>query len=116
MLLTGDAGQRLEPVGVVGGTQLHGPALHHAGHNVGHLDVQRSTLVQGVLQALVSSAGQALLHNVLIKDLAAVDLHNICCHKSYSLLDLTFFALGLPQCRNPKLDYILTKTALRVRR
>ena len=51
----------------------------------------KNTLVQGVLQALVGSAGQALLHNVLIKDLAAVDLHNICCHKSYSLLDLTFF-------------------------
>ena len=116
VLLAGDAGQGLEPVGVVGSTQLHSPALHHAGDNVCHLDVQRSTLVQGVLQALVSSAGQALLHNVFVKDLAAVDLHNICCHKSYSLLDLTFFALGLPQCRNLKLAYILTKTALRVRR
>ena len=94
VLLTGDAGQRLEPVGVVGGAQLHGPALHHAGHNVCHLDVQRSTLVQGVLQALVSRARQALLHHMLVKDLAAVDFHNICCHKSYSLLDLVSFPIS----------------------
>ena len=103
VLLAGDAGQGLEPVGVMGSTQLHSPALHHAGDNVCHLNVQRSTLVQGVLQALVSSAGQALLHNVLIKDLAAVDLHNICCHKSYSLLDLTFFfRLGSAAMQKPK--------------
>ena len=94
MLLTGDAGQRLEPVGVVGGTQLHGPALHHAGHNVCHLNVQRSTLVQGVLQALISCARQALLHHMFVKDLAAVDFHNIRCHKSYSLLDLIFLTLS----------------------
>ena len=92
MLLAGNAGQRLEPVGVVGGTQLHGPALHDAGHDVGHLDVQRSTLVQGVLEALIRSARQALLHHMLVKDLAAVDLHNICCHKSYSLLELKYFS------------------------
>ena len=94
VLLTGDAGQRLEPVGVVGGTQLHGPALHHAGHNVCHLNVQRSTLVQGVLQALISCARQALLHHMFVKDLAAVDFHNIRCHKSYSLLDLIFLTLS----------------------
>ena len=91
VLLAGDAGQRLEPVGVVGSAQLHGPALHHAGHNVGHLDVQRSTLVQGAFQALVSRARQALLHHMFVEDLAAVDFHNICCHKSYSLLDLVSF-------------------------
>ena len=94
VLLTGDAGQRLEPVGVVGGTQLHGPALHHAGHNVCHLNVQRSTLVQGVLQALIGCARQALLHHMFVKDLAAVDFHNIRCHKSYSLLDLIFLTLS----------------------
>ena len=94
VLLTGDAGQRLEPVGVVGGTQLHGPALHHAGHDVCHLNVQRSTLVQGVLQALIGCARQALLHHMFVKDLAAVDFHNIRCHKSYSLLDLIFLTLS----------------------
>ena len=66
--------------------------------------------MQGVLQALVSSAGQALLHNVLIKDLAAVDLHNICCHKSYSLLDLTFFfRLGSAAMQKPKACLHLNK-------
>ena len=111
VLLTGDAGQRLEPVGVVGGTQLHGPALHHAGHNVCHLNVQRSTLVQGVLEALISSARQALLHHMLVKDLAAVDLHNICCHKSYSLLDLMFPSSrpGAAGKRAPKHERLLNK-------
>ena len=111
VLLTGDAGQRLEPVGVVGGTQLHGPALHDAGHDVGHLDVQRSTLVQGVLEALISSARQALLHHMLVKDLAAVDLHNICCHKSYSLLDLMFPSSrpGAAGKRAPKHERLLNK-------
>ena len=90
VLLTGDAGQRLEPVGVVGGAQLHGPALHHTGHNVGHLNVQRGALVQSLFQTLIGGAGQAFFHNVFVKDLAAVDFHNICCHKSYSLLDLNF--------------------------
>ena len=75
----------------MGGTQLHGPALHHAGHDVRHLDIQRGTLVEGLFQALVSGTGQTLLHDVLVEDLAAVDFHNICCHKSYSLLDLVSF-------------------------
>ena len=92
MLLAGNAGQRLEPVGVVGGTQLHSPALHDAGHDVCHLNVQRCALVQGLLEALVGSAGEALLHDVLVEHLAAVDLHNICCHKSYSLLELKYFS------------------------
>ena len=91
VLLTGDAGQRLEPVSVMGSAQLHGPALHHAGHDVCHFDVQRGTLVQGALQRFVSRARQALLHDMFVKDLAAVDFHNICCHKSYSLLDLISF-------------------------
>ena len=89
VLFAGDAGQRLEPVGVVGRAQLHGPALHDAGHDVGHFDVQGGALVQGVLQALIGGAGQALLHHVLVEDLAAVDFHYVGCHKSYSLLTIS---------------------------
>ena len=87
VLFAGDAGQRLEPVGVVGSPQLHGPALHDAGHDVGHLDVEGGALVQGVLEALIGGAGQALLHHMLVEDLAAVDFHNIGCHNPtpYSL-------------------------------
>lgn len=48
--------------------------------------------MQGLLEALVGSAGEALLHDVLVEHLAAVDLHNICCHKSYSLLELKYFS------------------------
>ena len=80
VLLTGDAGERLEPVGVMGGAHLHRPALHHAGNHIGHFNVQRLTLFQGGLQAFISSAGQAFFHHVLVEYVLAVDLHYIRCH------------------------------------
>ena len=86
MLLTGDAGQRLEPVGVVGGALLNGPALHDAGHDVGDLKVQRLALLNRRLEALVGRAGQTLAHLMLVEDFAAVKFHNGCCHTSYSFI------------------------------
>ena len=86
MLLTGDAGQRLEPVGVVGGALLNGPALHDAGHDVGDLKVQRLPLLNRRLEALVGRAGQTLAHLMLVEDFAAVKFHNGCCHTSYSFI------------------------------
>ena len=88
MLLTGDAGQRLEPVGVVGGALLNGPALHDAGHDVGDLKVQRLALLNCRLEALVGRAGQTLAHLMLVEDFAAVKFHNGCCHTSYSFMYL----------------------------
>ena len=86
MLLTGDAGQRLEPVGIVGGALLNGPALHDAGHDVGDLKVQRLALLNRRLEALVGRAGQTLAHLMLVEDFAAVKFHNGCCHTSYSFI------------------------------
>ena len=85
VLLTGDAGQGLEPVGVMGGALLDGPALHDAGHHVGHFQIERLTLFDGRLQALVGRAGQTLAHLMLVKDFAAVKFHDGCCH-NYLLL------------------------------
>ncbi len=68
--------------------------------------------MQGILQALISSARQALLHHMFVKDLAAVDFHNICCHKSYSLLDLIFlpeYRFELPQSQAQKHEKLLNK-------
>ena len=86
MLLAGDAGERLEPVGVMGGALLDGPALHDAGHHVGDLDVQRLALFNGGLEALVSGAGEPFAHLMIVKDFAAVEFHNGCCHTSYSFI------------------------------
>ena len=76
VLFAGGAGQRLEPVGVMGGALLDGPAFHHAGHDVRHVQIQRLALLDGSLQALVGRAGQTLAHLMLVEDFAAVDLHN----------------------------------------
>ena len=80
MLFTGDAGQGLEPVGVMGSALFNRPALHHAGHNIGYFQVKGLTLFNGCLQALVGRAGQTLTHFVLVEDFAAVQFHNGCCH------------------------------------
>ena len=88
VLLTGDAGQRLEPVGVMGGALLDRPALHHAGHDVGDLQVQGLALLDRRLQAFVGRAGQTLTHLMLVENFAAVKFHDGCCHTSYSFMYL----------------------------
>ena len=80
VLFTGDAGQGLEPVGVMGSALFNCPALHHAGHNISYFQVKGLTLFNGCLQALVGRAGQTLTHFVLVEDFAAVQFHNGCCH------------------------------------
>ena len=53
VLFTGDAVQRLEPVGVVGGAFFDGPALHDAGHDIGDIQIKRLAFFDRGLQALV---------------------------------------------------------------
>ena len=72
VLFAGDAGEGLEPVGVVGGALLDGPVPHEAGHHVGQFDVQGLALLQGGLQALVGGGGQPLLHHMLVEHQRAV--------------------------------------------
>ncbi len=86
VLLGGDAGEGLEPVGIMGGTLFDGPVLHNAGHNVRHIQIKGLALVDGCLQALVGGAGQTLLHNVLVEYHGAVDFLGVCCH-----IDLLLF-------------------------
>ena len=53
MLLRGDTGERLEPMGVMGGPFFDSPFLHGVGHHVRHLDIQRLTLFDGAHELLV---------------------------------------------------------------
>ena len=53
VLLGGDAGERLEPVRVVGGAVFDGPFLHRVGDDVGDLEVERAILLDGLGKVLV---------------------------------------------------------------
>ena len=76
VLLGGEAGQRLEPVGVVGGAVLDRPVLHRGRHDVGHGRVERLAAVDGAEQAAVDLLRQALPHHGPREHVAAEDRVN----------------------------------------
>ena len=71
VLLGGDAGHGLEPVGEMGGALFHGPLLHGLGDLVGGGDVQRGALGDAFLPGAVGCGRQALFHGLLVEDQAA---------------------------------------------
>ena len=85
VLLTRDARERLEPVGVVGRPLFDRPLLHGVGHDVGHLDVEGRPLLDGLEHGLVGDLGELLAHHLLAEYPGSVDLARIDCHGSHSL-------------------------------
>ena len=77
VLLGGDAGHGLEPMGVMGGAQLRGPVLHGRGDLVGNGTLQGGTLGHALPPSFVGVGGQALSHFVLIKDHAAEQFRDV---------------------------------------
>ena len=67
MLLGGNAGQRLEPMGKVGRAVLDGPILHGIRHHIRYLVVQASALVNGLLQGNIDVMGKAFFHLSVVK-------------------------------------------------
>ena len=61
VLLGGDAGQRLEPVGVVRGAVLDGPVLHRLRDRVGNRRIQRLSKGDGSTQRAMHGRREALL-------------------------------------------------------
>ena len=76
MLLGGDAGHWLEPMGEMSGTLLNRPILHGVGHNARHLRVERRSLPHRLLQRFIDILGQSFLHDGLVKDHAAKQFGN----------------------------------------
>ena len=74
VLLGGDAGQRLEPMGKMGRSMLDGPILHGLCHGVGHLTVQAAALVNGLFQRQIDVVGESRLHHAVIKYQCAEDV------------------------------------------
>ena len=74
MLLRCDAGQRLEPVGIMGGTVLHRPVLHGLRHHVGRRQGQLPALVHDLPDLLVDAFGKPFLHLAESEHLAGKQL------------------------------------------
>ena len=74
VLLGGQPGHRLEPVGVMGRAVLHGPLPHRGGHDVGDRRVQRGALLDRVAQRLVDILRQPRLHHLVGEDVDAEEL------------------------------------------
>ena len=74
VLLGGDAGQRLEPMGKMSRSMLDGPILHGLCHGVGHLTVQPAALVNGLFQRQIDVMGEPCLHHAVIKYQCAEDV------------------------------------------
>ncbi len=62
MLLRRDAGQRLEPVGVMGRAMLHCPVLHRLCHNVRCRVVQLTAMLHDAFDFCERFFGKTLLH------------------------------------------------------
>ena len=88
MLLARDAGEGLEPVGVVRGALFNGPFLHGVGDDVGNLDVEGLALLERPHECFVGHLGELLLHDLLAEDLAAEVLAGVDCHLN-RLLSMT---------------------------
>ena len=71
VLLGGDAGHGLEPMGEMGGALFHGPLLHGLGDLIGGGNIQRGAFRDALFPGLVRGGRKALLHGLLVKDHAA---------------------------------------------
>ena len=68
VLFGGGAGQRLKPVGEVGGALVQGPALQTVGHDVGQGGVLHGTaLIDDLFQLLVGVSGKIAAHGAVVE-------------------------------------------------
>ena len=77
VLLRGDTGHGLEPVGVVRGTFFHGPGLHGAGDLLRDVRVQWLVVGRRLFQRTIGLVGEPFMHDFVREDEAAEDLRNI---------------------------------------
>ena len=77
MLLRGDTGHRLEPVGVMGGALLDRPILHCVRNDVCNAYVERLAEVDGLHQLLEDFLRQLVAHYVFIKYVLGEYLRNV---------------------------------------
>ena len=81
VLLRGDAGERLEPVGIVGGALFHRPVLHGVGHDVGGLDADVAAVFHHVHDLAEHALGEPLPHHIGAEYIGTEDLCDIDAHR-----------------------------------
>ena len=67
VLLGGNAGQRLEPMGIVGSTVGDSPVLHGSGNSICHTGVQLCAMIDGLTKRLINIRAQTCLHYAVVK-------------------------------------------------
>ena len=67
VLLGGNAGHGLEPVGIVGSALFHSPVLHGVGHHGGYIHIQVLAQLDGPLQGLIGLLGKPGFHCSVIE-------------------------------------------------
>ena len=67
MLFRGNAGHRLEPVGVVGRALADGPVFHRVGDDVRDRLIERGALCHRLFERLEHVLGQTFLHDGFIE-------------------------------------------------
>ena len=67
MLFRRDAGQRLEPMGKMGGSVLHSPGAHGIRHGIGYREIQLLSFADGLLQTVIDIRGQARTHDFVVE-------------------------------------------------
>ena len=77
VLLCRGAGQRLEPVGEMGGSPLNGPLLHAVGDEVRDLRVQFFPGVDRLPELLVHALREILPHGRVVEYVASEILRNL---------------------------------------
>ena len=67
MLFGSNAGQRLEPMGIVGRTMGDSPVLHGSGNSICHTRIQLRAMIDGFAKRLINIRAQICLHYAVVK-------------------------------------------------
>ena len=83
VLLSGDAGQWLEPVRKMCCTVIDGPVFHRLGDGVGHADIEPASLVDRFSERSVDIRGEGGTHDTVIEDHTS-EIFRYCIHDHFS--------------------------------
>ena len=72
VLLRSTSGQWLEPVSIMGDTEIHGPLFHSCSDISCSRFIEEKTSLDGVVDHLTSLAGEVLTHGRPVEDIATI--------------------------------------------